>query len=125
MSIRTERLSNVIRNDLGDILRDYQQGAMVSVTQVRMTPDLGIAKVYLSIFVNGRTQDEVYRHIQASTSEIRGELAKRIRHQVRRIPELVFYMDDTVEYVDRIEQVFAKIRQQRGESGTAEPETDE
>jgi ribosome-binding factor A len=125
MSIRTERLSNVIRNDLGDILREYQQGAMVSVTQVRMTPDLGLAKVYLSIFVNGRNQEEVFRHIQTSTSVIRGELAKKIRHQVRRIPELVFYMDDTVEYVNKIEQVFTKIRQQRGESGTTEPEADE
>jgi ribosome-binding factor A len=125
MSIRTERLSNVIRNDLGDILRDYQQGAMVSVTQVRMTPDLGQAKVYLSVFVNGRSQEEVYRHIQASTPTIRGELAKKIRHQVRRIPELVFYMDDTVEYVNRIEQVFTKIREQRGETGSTENDTDE
>ena len=125
MSIRTERLSNVIRNDLGDILRDYQQGAMVSVTQVRMTPDLGMAKVYLSVFVNGRSQEEVYKHIQASTTVIRGELAKRIRHQVRRIPELVFYMDDTTEYVDRIEQVFSKIRQQREESGGNTPDVEE
>jgi len=125
MSIRTERLSNVIRNDLGDILRDYQQGAMVTVTQVRMTPDLGMAKIYLSIFTHGRNQDEVYRHIQASTSAIRGELGKKIRHQVRRIPELVFYMDDTIEYVDKIEQVFTKIRQQRGDSGNPEPEAEE
>lgn len=124
MSIRTERLSNVIRNDMGDILREYQQGAMVSVTQVRMTPDLGQAKVYLSIFVNGRSQEEVYRHIQASAPAIRGELAKRIRHQVRRIPELLFFMDDTVEYVNRIEQVFNKIREQRDEPGDAEMNTD-
>jgi ribosome-binding factor A len=125
MSIRTERLSNVIRNDLGDILREYQQGAMVSVTQVRMTPDLGMAKIYLSIYPNGRNQEEVFKHIQANTSAIRGELGKRIRHQVRRIPELVFYMDDTVEYVDKIEQVFTKIRQQRGDSGNPEPEVEE
>lgn len=125
MSIRTERLSNVIRNDLGDILRDYQQGAMVSVTQVRMTPDLGIAKIYLSIYANGRNQDEVFRHIQISTSAIRGELGKRIRHQVRRVPELIFYMDDTVEYVDKIEQVFTKIRQNRGDSENPQPEVEE
>lgn len=124
MSIRTERLSNVIRNDLGDILREYQQGAMISVTQVRMTPDLGLAKVYLSIFANGRNPDEVYRQLQASTPTIRGELAKRIRHQVRRIPELNFYIDDTSEYVDRIEQVFNKIRQQRGDTGTPDPDTE-
>lgn len=124
MSIRTERLSNVIRNDLGDILREYQQGAMITVTQVRMTTDLGLAKVYLSIFANGRNPDELYKHIQASTPAIRGELAKRIRHQVRRIPELNFYMDDTSEYVDRIEQVFNKIRKQREESGTPNTDTE-
>ncbi len=124
MSIRTERLSNVIRNDLGDILRDYQQGAMISVTQVRMTPDLGMAKVYLSIFANGRSPDEVFKQLQSSTPTIRGELAKRIRHQVRRIPEIIFYMDDTSEYVDRIEQVFSKIRQQREDSGSSNPDTE-
>lgn len=124
MSIRTERLSNVIRNDLGDILREYQQGAMISVTQVRMTPDLGMAKVYLSIFANGRNPDEVFKQLLASTPAIRGELAKRIRHQVRRIPEINFYIDDTSEYVDRIEQVFNKIKQQRGESDAPETDTE-
>ena len=123
MSIRTERLSNVIRNDVSDILRDYQQGAMVSVTQVKMSPDLGIAKIYLSIFANGRNPAEVFRHIQVSAPVIRTELAKRIRNQVRRIPELVFFVDDTSEYVNRIEQVFSKIREQRGDSKN--PESDE
>jgi len=124
MSIRTERLSAVIRNDLGDILRNYQHGAMVSVTQVRMTPDLGLAKIYLSIFANGRETDEVFKHIQVSTSAIRGELGKKIRHQVRRVPELIFYMDDTVEYVNRIEQVFSKIRQQRDQNDLSEPDSE-
>lgn len=124
MSIRTERLSAVIRNDLGEILRNYQHGAMVSVTQVRMTPDLGLAKIYLSIFANGRETDEVFKHIQVSTSAIRGELGKKIRHQVRRVPELIFYMDDTVEYVNRIEQVFSKIRQQRDQNDLSEPDSE-
>lgn len=116
MSIRTERLSAVIRNDLGDILREYQQGAMITVTQVRMTTDLGLAKVYLSIYANGRNPDEVYRQLQASVPAIRSELGQRIRHQVRRIPELMFYMDDTAEYVNRIEEVFSRIRKDRSDS---------
>jgi len=116
MSIRTERLSAVIRNDLGDILREYQQGAMITVTQVRMTTDLGLAKVYLSIYANGRNPDEVYRQLQASLPAIRAELGQRIRHQVRRIPELMFYMDDTAEYVNRIEEVFSRIRKDRGDT---------
>ncbi len=116
MSIRTERLSAVIRNDLGEILRQYQQGAMITVTQVRMTADLGLAKVYLSIYANGRNPEEVYRHIQASVPAIRSELGQRIRHQVRRIPEIMFYMDDTAEYVNRIEEVFSRIRKERDNS---------
>jgi len=123
MSIRTERLSAVIRNDLGEILREYQQGAMITVTQVRMTTDLGLAKVYLSIYANGRNPDEVYRHIQASVPAIRIELGQRIRHQVRRIPEIMFYMDDTAEYVNRIEEVFSRIRKERGD--TELPSADE
>jgi ribosome-binding factor A len=124
MSIRTERLSAVIRNDLGDILREYQQGAMITVTQVRMTTDLGLAKVYLSIYANGRNPDEVYRHLQASVPMIRAELGQRIRHQVRRIPELMFYMDDTAEYVNRIEEVFTRIRKERGDSETSSSKED-
>jgi len=115
MSIRTERLSAVIRQDLGDILRDYQHGAIVSVTQVSMTPDLGLAKIYLSIFGQGRQEIEVFKHILSQQAEIRNALAQKIRHQVRRIPELKFYIDDTAEYVNRIEQVFSKIKQQREE----------
>jgi ribosome-binding factor A len=115
MSIRTERLSAVIRQDLGDILRDYQHGAIVSVTQVSMTPDLGLAKIYLSIFGQGRQEAEVFKHILSQQAEIRNALAQKIRHQVRRIPELKFYIDDTAEYVNRIEQVFSKIKQQREE----------
>lgn len=125
MSIRTERLAAVIRTDLGDILREYQNGAMVSVTKVTMTPDLGMARVYLSIYPTGREPKEVFAHIQASVSEIRGELGRRIRHQVRRVPELNFYIDDTAEYVNRIESVFRKIREQRGDApdpeGTPDP----
>lgn len=124
MSIRTDRLAAVLRTDLGDILREYQNGAIVSVTQVRMAPDLGLARVYLSIFATGRDPEEVFKHIKASTSAIRGELGRRIRHQVRRVPELNFYIDDTAEYVDRIEQVFSKIRKERGEAPDA-PDGDE
>lgn len=115
MSIRTERLSAVIRQDLGDILRDYQHGAIITVTQVTMTPDLGLAKIYLSIFGQGRQETEVFKHILSQQADIRNTLAQKIRHQVRRIPELKFYIDDTADYVNRIEQVFSKIKKQREE----------
>lgn len=125
MSIRTERLSAVIRQDLGDILREYQQGVIISVTQVTMTPDLGLAKIYLSIFGQGRQEGVVYKHILAHQAEIRNTLAQKIRHQVRRIPELKFYIDDTADYVNRIEQVFSKIKQQREEQEPKITSTDD
>jgi ribosome-binding factor A len=115
MSIRTERLGSVIKKDLGEILqRNYQPaGTFITVTQVRLTDDLSIAKVYLSVFSPGRDEKSVYSYIDEHQDEIRYELASRIKNQVRRIPELLFYEDDTSEYVNRIENLFDKTRKER------------
>ncbi len=123
MSIRTERLGSVIKKDLGEILqRNYQPaGTFITVTQVRMTDDLSIAKVYLSVFSPGRDESSVYTFIDDHQDEIRYELAGRIKNQVRRIPELFFYEDDTAEYVNKIENLFDKARNDssgKGDSGT-------
>lgn len=127
MSIRTERLGSVIKKDLGEILqRNYQPaGTFITVTQVRMTDDLSIAKVYLSVFAPGRDEASVYQHIDDHQDEIRYELASRIKNQVRRIPELIFYEDDTSEYVNRMENLFDKARDSRSkknDSGSSEQE---
>lgn len=113
MSIRTERLASEIRKDLGGILqKDFQpQGSFVSVTQVVVTDDLSIAKVYLSIFAPGRDIEPIFHHIDQSQQEIRHQLAGRIRHQVRRIPELLFYIDETPEKADRMEDLFRRVRE--------------
>lgn len=118
MSIRTERLSSVIQKDVGKILQqDYQpSGTFITVTQVRMTQDLSIAKVYLSIFSPGRDVQAIYEAIDDAQDEIRYQLASKIRNQVRRIPELLFYEDDTAEYVNKMEQLFKKAREGRGNS---------
>lgn len=123
MSIRTKRLGSVIQKDLGQILqRNYQpSGTFITVTQVRVTDDLSIAKVYLSVFSQNKDTKSVYQYIDEKQDEIRYELASKIKNQVRRIPELLFFEDDTAEYVDRIETLFKKARRQRGEdeeSGT-------
>ena len=111
MGFRPERLAAVIRKDLGQIIqRSYQpDGTFVTVTNVIMTDDLSIAKVYLSVFAPGRDDKPVYEFLDDKTSEIRYELASKIKNQVRKIPELHFYQDDTAEYVNKIEQVFKKI----------------
>ena len=117
MSIRTERLGSVIQKDLGQILqRGYQpSGTFITVTQVRMTEDLTIAKVYLSVFTQDRDPKTIYQHIDEHQDEIRYELASKIKNQVRRIPELLFFEDDTSEYVNRMEQLFKKAREQRSD----------
>lgn len=117
MSIRTERLGSVIQKDLGQILqRGYQpSGAFITVTKVRITEDLTIAKVYLSVFTQDRDPKTIYQYIDEHQDEIRYELASKIKNQVRRIPELLFFEDDTAEYVNRMEQLFKKAREQRSD----------
>ena len=122
MSIRTERLASVIQKDLGRILQQNYQptGAFITVTQVRMTDDLSIAKVYLSVFTQDRDPATIYQFIDDSQDQIRYELASKIKNQVRRIPELLFFEDDTAEYVNKMEQLFAKVRKQRGEGDNSD-----
>jgi len=114
MSIRTERLGSVIQQDLGDIIqKNYQHDTIITVTKVRVTPDLLIAKVYFSIMASGRDPENVFAYLEENNAEIRKKLASRIKNQVRRIPELHFYRDDTAEYVNRMEQLFSEIREER------------
>jgi len=118
MSIRTERLASVIQKDLGTILQQNYQpsGAFITVTKVRMTDDLSIAKVYLSVFTQQRDPQSIYQFVDDNQDKIRYELAQKIKNQVRRIPELLFFQDDTAEYVNKMEQLFSKARAQRSDS---------
>lgn len=114
MSIRTKRLGGVLKRDLGEILqREYQPtGTFITVTKVLMTDDLSIARVYLSVFAPGRDEKVIYKQLDDCIDEIRHTLAAKIRHQVRKIPELHLYVDDTAEYVNKIEKLFDKVDQQ-------------
>ena len=114
MGFRVERLGELLKKDLGEIIqREFQpEGTFVTVTNVRVTPDLSIAKVYLSVFAPGRDQQVVYEFIDERVAQIRYKLAGRIRNQVRKIPELHFYADDTAEYVNKIEDLFKKVDEQ-------------
>lgn len=115
MSIRTERLSAVIQRDLGKIIqKSYQRtGSFITVTKVDVTPDLLIAKVYISVYAPGKDEDAIFAYLEDNNANIRKELASKIRHQVRRIPELDFINDQTAEYVERMENLFEKIRKER------------
>ena len=79
-------------------------GVMVSVTNVRMSPDLSLAKAYLSIFPSEKGK-EIMNHIQSNKKAIRYELGERIGKQVRRIPELAFFLDDSIEYLENIDNL--------------------
>lgn len=122
MSIRTERLASVIQKDLGKILQQNYQptGAFITVTQVRMTPDLLTAKVYVSVFSPDREVRSIYKYIDDHQDEIRYELASKIKNQVRRIPELLFYEDDTAEYVNRLETLFQKAKRDENPDNSTE-----
>lgn len=84
-------------------------GAMVTVTTVRMSPDLGVAKVYVSIFAVG-DKNAAFENIKAGTSKIRGFLGKMIGKDMRRMPELHFYLDDTLDYVENIDKILGDIK---------------
>lgn len=119
MSIRTERLAAVIQKDLGTIFQEYQNDSIITVTNIRVTDDLSIAKVYLSILAPGREEGDIFSFLQDHNTEIRTKLAHRIRHQVRKIPELHFYLDDTSTYVNRLENLFKKIHNEdSGDEGS-------
>lgn len=85
-------------------MKSVAMGTMVSVTVVRITPDLGLAKVYLSIFPPNKSE-EVMKEINEQTSQIRFALGKRVGKQMRIIPELRFYQDDSLDYLDNIDRL--------------------
>lgn len=111
-SKRQQRFAGVIQQDLAELfLRDgknWAPGAFITVTKVRVTPDLAIARVYLS-FLNVNTAKQDIASIKAKTSEIRYKLGARIKSQARIIPELEFFLDDTNEYVEHMDRLFDEI----------------
>jgi ribosome-binding factor A len=77
---------------------------MVSVSVVRVSPDLGIAKAYLSVFPSEKG-NEVVKHLNENIKAIRFELGNRVRHQLRIIPEVRFYLDDSLDYIEHIDEL--------------------
>jgi len=82
-------------------------GVMVSVTRVRISPDLSVCTAYLSIFPSERGE-ELIQNITRNEKQIRYELGTRVRYQMRIIPELRFFIDDSLDYIDRIDELLKK-----------------
>ena len=112
---RQKQVAGVIIHELNDIfLRmglNMQDGGMVSISSVKITPDLYEARVYLSFF-HIKDNDAMLTKIQDKSKEIRKELGNRVRHQLRSIPQITFYIDDTLDYVFRMEQLLEKIKKE-------------
>ncbi|QDO93167.1 30S ribosome-binding factor RbfA [Formosa sediminum] len=107
-SNRQKKIGSVLQRDLVDVLQSAatqggMQGILISVSKVNVTVDLSIAKVYLSIFPNNKAK-ELLEGIRSNTPLIRHELAQRTKHQLRRMPNLEFFVDDSLEYIDQIER---------------------
>jgi ribosome-binding factor A len=118
-SKRQQKFAGVIQEDLAAIFQregmTFLPNTLVTITKVRVTPDLALARVFLSFFNNINTQTAL-QTIKLHASEIRYKLGARIKDQVRIIPQLEFFIDDTSEYVERMDKIFDKIHKEESSS---------
>jgi len=111
-SKRQQKFAGVLQQDLAAIFQregmNYLPNTLVTITKVRVTPDLAIARVFLSFFNNVNVQQSL-QIVKSHANEIRYKLGARIKDQVRVVPQLEFFVDDTNEYVERMDKIFDKI----------------
>ena len=105
---RQNRINKLLQKDLGEILqlegRNLFSGAMLTVTKVQVTPDLGLAKIYISIFAS-KDNAATLKTVRSHTKEIRHQLSQRVKLQLRIVPNLSFYMDDSLDYIENIDNL--------------------
>ena len=107
---RQNKISRLIQKELSEIFllqTKSMNGVLVSVSAVRISPYMSIARVYLSVFTSERSQ-EIVKKINDNMKSIRYELGTRVRHQLRIIPELKFFVDDSLDYAERIDELLKK-----------------
>ena len=110
-STRQQKIGRQLQRDLAEIIRSKGMaafnGAMVTVSEVRVSPDLSVAKVFVSIFPSAKAE-EVMTIIQDSVKQLRGELRRLVGKQLRIVPELVFMLDSSLDYVEHIDELLKK-----------------
>lgn len=115
-SKRQQKFAGLLQEELAAIFQRegsaYLPNTLVTITKVRVSPDLAVAKVYLS-FLNTNNTSLSLATVNSHSSEIRYKLGSRIRHQARVIPTLSFFVDDTNEYVEHMDKIFDKIARER------------
>jgi ribosome-binding factor A len=107
-SIRQSKVSRLLQKEISEIFQKecshICQGKMITVTIVRISPDLASAKVYLSIFPSDHT-DDIIEAVKKDQKQIRLELGKRVRRQLRIVPELFYFIDDSLDYLENIDKL--------------------
>ena len=104
---RQNKIARLLQKELSEIFllqTKSMPGMLVSVSVVRISPDMSVARAYLSIFPSEKGE-EMIKNINANMKSIRYELGKRVRHQLRIIPELKFFVDDSMNYLDKIDEL--------------------
>ncbi len=108
---RQQKVARQIQKDLAEIIRargmGAYDGALITVSGVKITPDLALAKVYVSIFPSAKAE-AIMEQLGEQTSRLRGELGHRVSKQLRIVPELVFYLDDSLDYVEHIDELLKR-----------------
>lgn len=107
-SQRQKKIASVLQHDLAEVLQKAateggMRGVLISVSKVKVTVDLSVAKVYLSIFPNEKGA-ELLKGVKSNAPLIKHEIAQRTKHQLRRMPALEFFIDDSLEYIDQIDK---------------------
>jgi ribosome-binding factor A len=107
-STRQNKVSKLLQRELGEIFqregREIISNAMITVTKVHVSKDLSYGKVYLSLFTTDNKEEKL-EHIRKHTGEVRYKLGKRIGKQVRAVPEIHFFLDDSLDYIENIEML--------------------
>ena len=102
---RQNKISRLLQKELSEIFllqTKAMPGVLVSVSAVRISPDMSIARVYLSVFPSEKAE-EIVKNVNDNMKTIRYELGTRVRHQLRIIPELKFFVDDSLDYIEKID----------------------
>lgn len=125
-STRQHKIARLIQKDLSDIFLRFARtlgGTLISVSEVRISPDLAIAHIYLSIFPQDKVA-ETMEKIEENKGKFRGEMGTLERHQLRIIPELNFHLDETIDRMERIDQLLQSDTHLAEEKKTAAPDAE-
>jgi ribosome-binding factor A len=104
---RQAKIARLLQKELSEILRlqtAKTHGIIISVSSVRVSPDLSVAKAYLSVFPSSKSQ-EIIENLTRNAKSVRYDLGQKVRYQLRKVPELAFFLDDSLDYIENIDNL--------------------